>query len=55
MVPLKVMMGCEIRNPLSIDLSEDIEGTPGTQKALATLKAIQAVQKLACEAVKKAQ
>jgi hypothetical protein len=53
--PLKVMIGREIRNPLSTDLPEDIEGTPDTQKALATLKATQAVQKLACEAVKKAQ
>jgi hypothetical protein len=49
------MISCEIRNPLSINLLEDIKEIPGMQKAFATLKATQAVQKLACKAVKRAQ
>jgi hypothetical protein len=31
-------MSYEVRNPLFTDLLEDIEGTPGMQKAFATLK-----------------
>jgi hypothetical protein len=55
MVPLKMMMGREMRNPLSIDLSEEVKEIPSTQKALVTLKAIKEAQGTAFQATRKAQ
>jgi hypothetical protein len=54
MVPLKVIMGREMRNPLSTDLPEEVKEIPSIQKALATLKAIKEAQGTAFQAARKA-